>query len=316
MSTNDTLSYDVFVAEPIPENVTGLLPNGERHMFSPLATTLIYGTNDAVLVDPPLTIEQAKAVGDWVEASGKKVTHIFATHGHGDHWFTAGVLAERFGAQVVASAGTIEQMRLHVSIREVFWDKLWPGQIPLSPVTAVTAPDNRFTLEGHDLVIIEVGHSDTDETSVLNVPDLGLVAAGDVIYNRVHQYLGESADGGRDAWRRAIDTVEALRPRWIVAGHKNKDLDDDAARVIAETRQYLDDADDLLAKNSTARDFFNAMLQGYPNRRLGATTLWAGTSTVYASRDRHGSTRTARGSPCAAPGGKKPCGASHRLICL
>jgi hypothetical protein len=56
MSTNDTLSYDVFVSEPM--NVTGLLPNGERHIFSPLSTTLIYGKNDAVLVDPPLAIDQ------------------------------------------------------------------------------------------------------------------------------------------------------------------------------------------------------------------------------------------------------------------
>jgi hypothetical protein len=37
------------------------------------------------------------------------------------------------------------------------WDKLWPGQIPPSPVTAVTVPGNRFTLEGHHLFIIEVG---------------------------------------------------------------------------------------------------------------------------------------------------------------
>ncbi len=121
-------------------------------------------------------------------------------------------------------------------IREVFWDKLWPGQIPPSPVTAVTVPDNRFILEGHDLVIIEVGHSDTDESSVLHVPDLGLVVAGDVIYNGVHQ--------------------------------------------------YLDDVDDLLSRKSTARDFFKAMLQRYPNRRLGATTLWAGTRALYALRDR------------------------------
>jgi hypothetical protein len=74
----------------------------------------------------------------------------------------------------------------------------------------------------------------------------------------------------------------------IVAGHKNKDLDDDADRVIAETRQYLDDADDLLLKHSTARDFFNSMLRRYPNRRLGATTLWAGTSSLYALRDHYG----------------------------
>ena len=113
------------------------------------------------------------------------------------------------------------------------------------------------------------------------------MVAGDVIYNGVHQYLGESANGGRDAWRKAIDGVNALRPRWVVAGHKNRELDDAAARVIAETRQYLNDADDLLEKNSTARDFFAAMLQRYPSRRLGATTLWAGTSTLYALRDRH-----------------------------
>jgi hypothetical protein len=38
-----------------------------------LSSTLIYGKGDAVLVDPSLTIDQAKAVGDWVEASGKKL---------------------------------------------------------------------------------------------------------------------------------------------------------------------------------------------------------------------------------------------------
>jgi hypothetical protein len=30
------------------------------------------------------------------------------------------------------------------------------------------------------------------------------------------------------------------------------------------------------------------MLKRYPNRRLGATTLWASTSSLYALRDRHG----------------------------
>jgi hypothetical protein len=135
---------------------------------------------------------------------------------------------------------------------------------------------------------IEVGHSDTDQSSVLHVPDLGLIVAGDVIYNGVHQYLGESADGGRDKWRKAIDIVAALRPRWIVADHKNKELDDDAVRVIAETRQYLDDADELLTKNSAPGGFFKAMLKRYPNRRPGATTLWAGTSSLYAQRDGRG----------------------------
>lgn len=281
MRPSPSLGYDVFIAEPIPQNVTELVPNGDRRMFSPLSITLIHGEKDAVLVDPPLTIDQAKAVGDWVERSGKNLTHIFATHGHGDHWFTAGILAERFVTQVVASAGTIKQMQRNVSIREVFWDKFFPGQIPPAPVTAVTPEGNRFALEGHELIIVEVGHSDTDDTTVLHVPDLRLVVAGDVIYNGVHQYLSESGNGGRDAWRKAIDMVEALHPRWIVAGHKNKALDDDAAGAIAETRQYLDDVDDLLWRHHTPLDFFNAMLERYP-KRLNPGALWSGAKALYA----------------------------------
>lgn len=155
MSSNSALAYEVFIADPIRLSVPELVPNGDRRMFSPLSITLIYGERDAVLVDPPMTSAQAEAVGEWIEARGKNLTHIFATHGHGDHWFTAGVLSERFGAKVVATTGTIKQMHHNVSIRAGFWDKFLPGQIPDAPVTAVTVPDNRFTLEGHDLVIIE-----------------------------------------------------------------------------------------------------------------------------------------------------------------
>ena len=53
--------YEVFIAEPIPQNVTDLIPNGDRPVWSPLSTTLIHGASDAVLVDPPFTREQAHA---------------------------------------------------------------------------------------------------------------------------------------------------------------------------------------------------------------------------------------------------------------
>jgi hypothetical protein len=45
---------------------------------------------------------------------------------------------------------------------------------------------------------------------------------------------------------RQFDKVEALKPQHIVCGHLNKHLDDNAERTIAETRQYLDRADELL----------------------------------------------------------------------
>jgi len=279
------LSYDVFVNDPPPQD--GVLPNGEPKLFSPMASTLIYGETDAVLTDPGMTSDQARALGDWVAAHDRNVTEIFITHGHGDHWFAAQVLAERFGARIVASAGTIAQMRGNAATRSLLWDKVYTG-IPDSPVTAVTVPDNRFTLEGHELAIVEVGATDSDDTTVLHVPDLDLVVAGDVIYNGVHMYLAQSVVvGGFGPWREAISTVEALRPRHIVSGHQNASLDDDASRQIAETRQYLDDAEELLETARTAVDFFNAKLERYPDH-LGRTVLWAGTQTLYGVREHPG----------------------------
>ena len=118
------------------------------------------------------------------------------------------------------------------------WDVDFPGLIPPSPVNYRTIPVDGIELEGHRLLAVEVGHTDTDDTTVLHVPSIGLVVAGDVAYNGVHQYLLESAHGGVEAWLAALDKVAALQPRAVVAGHKNKDLPDDPA-IIDQTRDYL-----------------------------------------------------------------------------
>jgi glyoxylase-like metal-dependent hydrolase (beta-lactamase superfamily II) len=280
--TSTSLSYDVFVNEPPPQD--GFLPDGEPKRFSPMASTLIYGSEDAVLTDPGMTSDQARALGDWVAAKGRNLTDIFITHGHGDHWFAAGILARRFGARVVATAGTIAQMHGNAATRPVLWDVVYAG-IPPSPVTAVTVPGNCFTLEGHDLVIVEVGDTDSEDTSVLHVPGLGLVVAGDVIYSGAHMYLAQRiAAGGFGPWREAIDKVEALQPRHIVCGHQNEQLDDDAGRTITQTRHYLDDADELLQAEDTAIGFFNAAIQRYPGH-LGRMILWVSASALYGVRE-------------------------------
>src|SRR6201999_3966879 len=112
--------------------------------------------------------------------------------------------------------------------------------------------------------------------------------AGDVIYNGAHMYLGESVVvGGFGPWRAGGGKGGALWPRHIVAGHQDRRLDDDAERTIAETRQYLDDADELLRSEKTAVGFFDAKIERYPNH-LARTVLWAGTSAVYEVREHPG----------------------------
>ncbi|WP_229871262.1 MBL fold metallo-hydrolase [Streptomyces phaeofaciens] len=275
MASQTDLAYEVFISDPIPTSVTDPLPNGELFSWSPMSTTLIYGEKNAVLVDPPLTIEQTRRVGDWVEQSGKHLEHIYITHGHGDHWFGSGPLVERFpGTVVLASEDSIRLMRKQGSaeFRKEQVDNLFPGQVPPSPVLARPVPPQGILLEGNVLRSVEVGHSDTDDTTVLHVPSIGLVVAGDVVYNGVHVYLSESADGGRAEWLQALDAVERLAPRHVVCGHKNKALPDSPA-TIEETRQYIRDADRLLKETTSQIEFFNAMCSLHPER-LNPAVVW------------------------------------------
>jgi hypothetical protein len=154
------------------------------------------------------------------------------------------------------------------------WDVDFPGLIPDSPVVYRPIPAEGFEVEGQGLIAIETGHTDTDDTTVLYMPSIGLVVASDVAYNGVHQYLLESGGGGIEAWLRAIDKVAALKPRAVVAGHKNKDLPDDPA-ILEQTRDYLLDARGLLADKPSPREFYDQMVDLYPDR-LNVGPLWYG----------------------------------------
>jgi glyoxylase-like metal-dependent hydrolase (beta-lactamase superfamily II) len=270
------LRYEVLVNEGVRRERDMRLPDGSPIVSSPVASTLVLGDNDAVLVDPPFTYEQIDRVGDWIERSGKRLAYIYATHGHGDHWFGADRIMGRFpGAIAYATQKTIAMMHQQATVgRAQRWDIDFPGLIPESPVVFQPILTNGFTLEGRRCVAIEVGHTDTDDTTVLHVASIGLVVAGDVAYNGVHQYLLESRGGGIQSWLAALDIVEGLAPRAVVAGHKNQTLPDDPA-ILGQTRQYLIDAQRLLDKKPTPLEFFDRMLALYPDR-LNPGPLWYG----------------------------------------
>lgn len=87
MSSPTKLSYRVLVSDQVPVVAPAPLTNGQPQMAPPLASTLIYGDADAVLVDAPTTIAEAEKLAGEIEQEGKRLTHIYLTHGHGDHWF-------------------------------------------------------------------------------------------------------------------------------------------------------------------------------------------------------------------------------------
>ena len=282
MNARSALGWDVFVTPGIPI-VTRDLPPGVREAhFQAMASTLICGMRDAVLVDAFMTVAQANALADWVGARGKNLTTIYITHGHGDHWFGVGTLLERFPkAKAVATPNAVKKMRQNASPEalERIWKPGFPGQIPDRLVIAEELQGNVIDLEGQELVAVELGHTDTDFTTCLHVPSIGLVVAGDAAYNDVHLYLAESSAQTRREWIAALDTIESLNPRAVVASHKRPENDDKPA-IIEETRQYIRDFDRLAATTTHAQDLYEKMLELYPNRVNPGWALWSSARAV------------------------------------
>jgi glyoxylase-like metal-dependent hydrolase (beta-lactamase superfamily II) len=245
-------------------------------MFQAIASTLIYGKRDAVLVDTFMTVMQANALVDWVAASGKTLTTIYITHGHGDHWFGMGALLERFpNARAVATPNVVKVMRQHASpeVLDKVWKAQFPGQIPERLVIAEELKGNVIDLEGHDLVAVELGHTDTDHTTCLHVPSIDLIVAGDAAYNDVHLYLADSNMKTRREWIAALDNIQSLSPHAVIAAHKRPGNDDNPS-IIEETRQYIRDFDHIVEITTTAQELYDKMLGLYPNR-FNPGALWS-----------------------------------------
>jgi glyoxylase-like metal-dependent hydrolase (beta-lactamase superfamily II) len=269
-----TLQWDVLVTTR-QGLVRDLHPGKEQWTWVPTSATLIFGQRDAVVVDAFLTVEQAAALVEWVAASGKNLTTIYVTHGHGDHCFGIGTLLNRFPkARAVATPDVVESMRRQTSPEYVssFWNARYPGQSSERLVIAEELTGNVIHLEGHELVAVEVGHTDTDHTTCLHVPSAGLLVAGDVVYNDVHLYLAESNANTRREWIAALDAIESLKPRAVIAGHKKPEKNDSTG-IIEETRQHIRDFERLARMTTTARELYDEMVQLYPNR-ANPGSLW------------------------------------------
>ena len=279
-ATSTDLRWDVLTIKR-PGLSRDLPAGNEALMWVANSSTLIYGKQDAVLVDTFLTAAQSQTLLDWVVASGKNITAIYITHGHGDHFFGLTPLLDRFPrAKAVAIPPVVEAMQAQLSPAWIdgFWRKLYPGQILDRLPVAEPLDHNELDLEGHKLVAVNMGRTDTECSTSVYVPSIDLIVAGDTVYNGIHPYLAETDTQSRREWISSLDKLEALKPRAVIAGHKKPDSDDNPGNIAA-TRQYLQDFNRLDETTTTALELYRAMLELYPDR-ANPGSLWSGANAA------------------------------------
>jgi glyoxylase-like metal-dependent hydrolase (beta-lactamase superfamily II) len=238
--------------------------------------TLIAGERDAVLVDTFLLAQDSKELVDWVVERGRNLIAIYVTHSHGDHYFGLKPLLDRFPrARAIATASVVAAIENQIKPDFVrsFWEPRFPGQLPSQLIAPEALDGEALSLEGEALRVVELGHTDTAHSTALSVPSIGLLISGDSVYNNTHLYLGECDARARGEWLEALDRIEALHPKAVVAGHSVLDPDS-SPRHIEETRRYIHDFNACVATTATSLELYQRMLSLHPNR-VNPGSLWA-----------------------------------------
>lgn len=256
-----------------------VIPSGT---FSPSTATLISGATEIVLIDALHLIEEVKDLGDLIERTGKKLTTIYITHDHADHYLGIGPLLERFPeAKCVALPSVVKSMKETREMQVGQWQLLFGDTaVAFGPYPEPIEGDT-LRVDGSPIRIIEVKQADIHPTSLVHVPALDLVVAGDSIYNEIHPMLGLSTPAEWQDWLDTIDMVESLHPKMIVAGHRRPDGDDYAVdTMIAETRSYIRDFSAAFEVATSVEELVGAMMTKYPNHGNVWSLMFSAASVI------------------------------------
>ncbi len=101
------------------------------------------------------------------------------------------------------------------------WSGFFPGQIAEHPAVPVPTVGEELAVGPATVRVVPVGRSDVEASTVVHVGELDVVIAGDVAYNGIHMWLAGSTPQTRSRWLDALDAIDRLAPRTVIAGHKD-----------------------------------------------------------------------------------------------
>ena len=282
------MHIDIFsvAAKPIPSQVPAFTEAGGQATWPPSTATLISGDTESLLVDALMTEAEGRQLAGWVSQHSRPLRTVYITHPHADHLFGLGpVLREHPEGRPVTLSGMVPAMREQASDAWVqIWEGFFPGQIEAPGTLPEPLDGDSLTIDGAPIRFVATGQTDTELSSVVHVPDNATVVAGDVAYNGVHMWMYQSTPQSRSSWLRALDIVESLSPSTVIAGHRDPGVrDDDAHRVLDETRTYIHDFEAALASSTSPQELIDIMTSKH-GHLANPYTLWLAAFGQFADR--------------------------------
>lgn len=237
--------------------------NASENSFG-VASVIVSGKKDAVLIDAQFTLQDAEKVAGEIKKSGKKLTTIYVSHGDPDFYFGLEVFKKYFPeVTVYAAAATVEHIKATAQKKlEVWGERLGKG-ITSNVVLPQVLKGNSIELEGEKLEII--GLEEFPSKTFVWIPSAKAVVGGiNVFGTTFHLWMADAQTAdARKQWINVLDKIEALQPVIVVPAHAKSESAFDMS-AVQHTKSYIQVYEEALKINKTSETLIAVLKAKYP----------------------------------------------------
>lgn len=237
--------------------------NASENSFG-VASVLVSGKTDVVLIDTQFTLADAEKVAQKIKASGKKLTTIFVSHGDPDFYFGLEVFKKYFPeVTAYASPATVEHIKTTAQKKLEVWGEKLGTNITSNIVLPQVLKGNSIELEGQKLEIIGLG--EFPNKTFVWIPSIKAVVGGINIFGTTfHLWMADAQTAeARKSWIAVLDKIAALKPEIVIPAHANSNSPFDIA-AVNHTKSYIQFYEEALKTNKTSEGLITALKAKYP----------------------------------------------------
>lgn len=231
-------------------------------------SVLVTGQTEALVVDAAFTRADGHRIVAGVLDSGKRLTTVVITAGDPDFYFGAEVIADAYPEAVfLAPADVIEHIQHSYAGKLEAWAHLGPN-LPTRLVDIAVLTEPMLTVDGTTIEVRRGSELLGDRAWYLFEPASRSLLGGVLLFEGLHVWTADSATPElRAEWIKVLNSLEALEPLYVVAGHRVADAPTDLT-AIAHTRDYLELFEKTVAASADAAEAEAALLAAYPDAGL------------------------------------------------
>jgi glyoxylase-like metal-dependent hydrolase (beta-lactamase superfamily II) len=237
--------------------------NASENSFG-VASVIVSGKTDAVLIDAQFTLEDAEKVAGEIKKSGKNLTTIYVSHGDPDFYFGLEVFKKYFPeVTVYAAPATVEHIKATAQKKLEVWGERLGKAITSNVVLPQVLKGNSIELEGEKLEII--GLEEFPTKTFVWIPSAKAVVGGiNVFGTTFHLWMADAqTTDARKQWINVLDKIEALHPAIVVPAHAKSESAFDL-NAVQHTKSYIQAYEELLKTNKTSETLIAALKAKYP----------------------------------------------------